>query len=208
MGLSCSVTEKYAVSVINTRAIYLYNITSGSDSEPSGPQITLEVGSTYIEQGATSDGGETVTITITKNVNGEIETVNSVDTNVVDVVYTITYSATDSSGNVGTTTRTVTIVDSTPVITLNGGDVTLERGVDTYVEQGATADTGDPIVISGNVNTNVVGTYTITYSATNSSGNVGTATRTVTVKDTIMPVLTLNSGGSSSFGTETRNCTC
>ena len=36
-----------------------------------------------------------------------------------------------------------------------------------------------PASVSGSVNANVVGTYTLTYTATDPSGNVGTAPRTL-----------------------------
>jgi hypothetical protein len=44
--------------------------------------------------------------------------------------------------------------------------------------------------VTGEVNTEAVGTYTLTYTATNILGEVGTATRTVAVVDTTPPVLT------------------
>ena len=47
------------------------------------------------------------------------------------------------------------------------------------------------IGVSGTVDENAVGSYTITYSATDSAGNKGTATRTVNVKDTTAPVITV-----------------
>ncbi|MFM8683289.1 MAG: immunoglobulin-like domain-containing protein, partial [Chthoniobacterales bacterium] len=55
-----------------------------------------------------------------------------------------------------------------------------------YSDAGATAfDVGDnaskAVTTSGSVNTSTVGTYTLTYTATDSKGNIGTATRTVTV---------------------------
>merc|ERR1712028_228493 len=46
---------------------------------------------------------------------------------------------------------------------------------------------------TGDVNTMVPGTYTITYSATDPSGNVATTeTRTVTIADTMAPVIVLS----------------
>ena len=56
-----------------------------------------------------------------------------------------------------------------------------------YVENGATAtddidgDLTGSILTSGNVNTDVVGTYSVTYAASDRAGNKGTATRTVKV---------------------------
>ena len=78
-----------------------------------------------------------------------------------------------------------------PVITVLGDNpVTLELG-DTYIDAGAEADGGETVSIDlGGLDTNVAGSYTITYSATDAAGNTGTATRTVNVVDTIAPVFT------------------
>ena len=79
-----------------------------------------------------------------------------------------------------------------PVITLNGSaTVTVERGT-TYSDAGATANGGETVTTDlGSLNTDVAGTYTITYSATDNSGNTGYANRTVNVVDTINPVVTV-----------------
>ena len=125
------------------------------------------------------------------NVDGDISDIGvsgTVDENAVGS-YTITYSATDSAGNKGATTRTVNVKDTTaPVITVIGDNPATRTG-STYIEDGAAAmdnvdgDISD-IGVSGTVDENAVGSYTITYSATDSAGNKGTATRTVNVKDT------------------------
>ena len=74
-----------------------------------------------------------------------------------------------------------------PVIILHG-DANMSLYVDrAYTEPGATAmddtdgDLTSSITISGDVNTSKVGTYTLTYSVSDSAGNVATATRTVHV---------------------------
>ena len=79
-----------------------------------------------------------------------------------------------------------------PVITVLGSNpVTVERG-DAYTDAGATADGGETVSTNlGGLNTNVVGTYTITYSATDASQNTGYATRTVNVVDTTNPVISV-----------------
>ena len=51
---------------------------------------------------------------------------------------------------------------------------------DHYVELGASADGGEEVTTSGTVNPFSAGTYTVTYTATDGAGNVGTATREVT----------------------------
>jgi hypothetical protein len=90
-------------------------------------------------------------------------------------------------------------VGSPPVIELNGSaTIFLECGVDSYEELGATAtddaDSAVQVVIdSSAVDPTALGTYTVTYDATDSDQNAATqVTRTVTVQDTTAPVITLN----------------
>ena len=109
--------------------------------------------------------------------------------------HAISLSVTDSGPKTGSETAYVDVVDTTPpVITLNGeAEVTLECGVDTYTELGASAydivDQNVSVVISGDaVDASTVGTYTVTYDAADASGNQATqVTRTVTVADTTPP---------------------
>ena len=87
-----------------------------------------------------------------------------------------------------------------PVITLLGeSDATHEQGT-VYTDAGATASDdvdGDvDVTVSGSVDEAVAGTYSVTYSASDSSGNSVSATRTVTVRDTIPPVVTLTGDAS------------
>ena len=78
-----------------------------------------------------------------------------------------------------------------PVITILGDNpATVELG-SSYTDAGATSDGGETVTSSGTVDTNTVGSYTITYSATDAAGNTSTATRTVNVVDTTAPVVTL-----------------
>ena len=77
-----------------------------------------------------------------------------------------------------------------PVITILGDNpATVELG-SAYTDAGATSDGGETVSSSGSVDTNTVGTYTITYSASDAAGNTSTATRTVNVVDTTLPVIT------------------
>jgi len=77
------------------------------------------------------------------------------------------------------------VVDTTaPVITVASGTDTVEQG-STWTDAGATADDDEAVTVSGTVDTSAVGTYTITYTATDGAGNTGTAIRTVNVVDTI-----------------------
>ena len=80
------------------------------------------------------------------------------------------------------------IYDATPpVITLTGDARIVLNVGETYTDQGATAadkldDNVPTPTASDTVDTGTAGTYTVTYSATDHAGNVGTATREVVVQ--------------------------
>ena len=108
-------------------------------------------------------------------VTNSIVTTGTVTEEVVES-YTLTYSATDSSGNVGTVQRIVNVVDTTsPIINITGDNpATITLGA-TYDDEGAIAtdnyDTGLTVVVGGDtVNTSTVGTYTITYHVSDTAG--------------------------------------
>ena len=64
-----------------------------------------------------------------------------------------------------------------------------------FTDPGATAndacDGSVPVTVSGTVNPNVVGTYTLSYTATDGT-NSSTVTRTVKIVSTIAPTITIN----------------
>ena len=101
------------------------------------------------------------------------------------------------SGNSAVTTRTVNVVDNIgPVITLNGINPQVIQLNSTYTEAGATAidnyDGSLSVNISGNVDTATPGTYTMTYSAEDNSGNLSSITRTIIVQNNVPPTITIN----------------
>ena len=164
-----------------------------SDNTPptltlNGPNpLTLECPGQYVGSGAvvSDDTDPNPTLTISGTVDAH--TLGN---------YTITYTATDASGNTATATRTVMMVDSTPpVITVIGASPLTVECHSSFTDSGATAVDACagsvPISVSGSVNVNVPGSYTITYFATDGNGNPATASRTVTVADTTPPVITV-----------------
>ena len=170
--------------------VLIDNISEDSTTPPDTvfPVITIlgdnpasvELGSTYSDAGATTNEG---TISVVSN---------NVDTNLVGS-YSVVYSATDTAGNTTTETRIVNVVDTTmPVITIVGDNpITVELGT-SYTDEGATASDLDAVTLttSSDVDTDTVGTYSVTYTATDASGNSVTATRIVNVVDTSAPTIT------------------
>ena len=109
-------------------------------------------------------------------------------------ITTITWTATDSSGNSSTVTSTVTIQDTTPpIITLNGANPqSIELG-QPYTELGAVCTdnidgTISPNIDSSNVDTSSIQSYQVRYDCADDSGNNAIQiTRTVTVQETVTP---------------------
>ena len=175
------------VDVVDTTALVITLV--------GGNPQTIEVGSPYVELGATAsdnyDGDITGSIIIDAT---------AVDTSVIGS-YSVTYDATDSSGNAAMQViRTVDVVDTTiPVITLVGANPQIIEVGSPYVELGATAldnydgDITASIVIDASaVDTAVTGSYSVSYDVTDANGNAATqVTRTVDVVDTTAPVITL-----------------
>ena len=108
-----------------------------------------------------------------------------------DNIYNVTIIASDdSSSNSESLAKafviTVTDVDDVaPVITLNGTNPVTVIQDDTYTDAGANAtddqDGSIGVTASGFVDTSTIDTYIITYTATDTAGNISTATRTVNV---------------------------
>lgn len=111
--------------------------------------------------------------------------------------YTLVYSAKDKWGNVAKATTKLTVIkDEAPVIT-GVENKTIEKG-DTFdpLEGVKVTDDNDKNIqsklkVSGEVNTNIAGDYKLSYSVTDSAGNISRAQRiiTVKVKDIEAPVI-------------------
>ncbi|MCM3728909.1 DUF5011 domain-containing protein [Neobacillus cucumis] len=137
-------------------------------------------------------------VTATDNVDGDI-TSSIVVTGSVDNkkpgVYLLTYSVKDSSGNITTVTRKVTVVDTVKPIINGVADKTINVGESFNALSGVTAtdnvdgDITSSIVVTGSIDNKKPGVYLLTYSVKDSSRNTTTVTRKITVLDTIKPII-------------------
>jgi hypothetical protein len=114
----------------------------------------------------------------------------------------ITYTATDGAGNSASLTQTVTVIDNTPptiaapanVLAATGAGATTCDAVVPDAQLGSpTASDNCSVAVTrtgvppGNIFP--VGTTTVTYTATDPSGNSTSATQTVTVNDNTPPTI-------------------
>jgi len=136
---------------------------------------SLAAGSIYVDSGATASDN------VDGDMTASIATVSNVNTTVVGS-YTVTYNVSDAAGNAATqVTRTVTVVDNiVPVITMLGTSPYSLAVGSIYVDSGATAsdnvdgDMTASIATVSNVDTAVVGSYTVTYNVSDAAGNAAT----------------------------------
>ena len=177
-----------------SRTIHVTDTTPPAIVLSGQTNMTIQVGSTYTEPGYTA------TDNYDSNITGSVTITGTVDTTTIDS-YTIQYDVSDSSGNkAATQTRTIHVTDDTPpIITLSGQtNMTIPVG-STYTEPGYTAtdrEDGDltgSVTVTGTVDVNMIGTYTLHYDVTDSSGNkAATQTRTIHVTDDTPPIITLS----------------
>ncbi|MCI9233540.1 MAG: DUF5011 domain-containing protein, partial [Bacilli bacterium] len=159
--------------------------------DKTAPTITVDSSITEnktILVEASKDGIYTIpTATVKDNFDENVTVSSNGTVNLKELNdYEIIYTATDEAGNTATIVLTVTVDDTkAPVITLNGDKEITTRYGSIYQDLGATAeDNLDEFVdvkVSYNIDTYKVGSYTVTYTATDKKGNKATATRTVNV---------------------------
>ena len=99
---------------------------------------------------------------------------------------TVTYSAVDSAGNTGTATQLVTVVDTTPPALTVPSDVNVVAAdydpVTVALGTATATDIFGPVAVANDAPaTFTVGTTLVTWTATDTNGNLSTATQNVTV---------------------------
>ncbi len=167
-------------------------------------KIKLLYGQQYVDLGATA----------VDNYDGEVEVIvnNPVVTTRIGI-YEVTYVAYDSSGNRGVAIRSVEVIDNiSPVITLIGDEVVNVEVYGKFEDDGALIEDnvdGTFVMLASSfaykdtdlnktipvdrIDTSKIGTYYAYYDYKDTAGNVGAGKiRTVIVKDSTPPVITLN----------------
>ena len=174
-------------------------------ADTTGPVVSLIGNSTtwfeatasttaYVDAGASAldsiEGAKTPSVTS-----------NTVNSHVVGV-YNVTWTASDSAGNTGSVMRVVQVIDTTPpTITLSDDStVVLEAVADAGYVEAAVPQTTDAaagtvdVVFTTNVEPALsnVGSFWSKWTATDAAGNSRSVSRTITVRDTTPPVITVH----------------
>ena len=178
------------VAVTVTRTVKVVDTTAPIITLNGDANVTHEAPAAYVEPNATW--------TDAVDGNGSLAPLGSVNVKAPGT-YVLSFSKTDAAGNAAAIlNRIVKVVDTTaPVVTLNGdANVTLEATNDSaYADAGATwSDTLDgngTLIGVGEVKLTTPATYSLVFTKKDVAGNSDSETRTVIVKDTTAPVITL-----------------
>ena len=160
--------------------------------------VSVEAGYGY------TDAGSTAFDQVDGFITQAIQVIGNVDTTVVGT-YVLKYVVEDFAGNVSDTVIRIVHVTSdvtAPILVLNGANQVSMEVYNSFVEPGFSAvdnpwglNLTDSVKITSTLDTAKLGTYSITYSVTDLSGNTTTLSRTIVVFDSTSPVLTLNVAG-------------
>lgn len=142
----------------------------------------------WFEWGTTTNyGSQTAPVAVGSGTNALALTTNLVGfTQGVTNHYRVV--ATNSAG----ITRGNDLAFGSPLVTLIGPANITNECHTVFTDPGANNSAGFPVTVSGNMNTNAPGSYTLIYTGTNSLGGLGTASRTVVVRDTLPPVIIMS----------------
>ena len=173
------------------------------------PQITLENSVITVNAESQDNTVDLGTVTASDLVDGSLvaSTTTPLNGTVATLAigqHTIVWQATDSSGNTATQEQIINVVDTTkPQITfsntvltvsaINASNNSVDLGTISASDavDGALNATPD-ISLNGSVATLSVGQHTITWQATDASGNTAIQKQTVNVVDTTKPQITLS----------------
>lgn len=180
-SITYTVTDSLGNATTITRKLECKDVVAPVLTLNDGDHLEIARGSTFKDPGATAlddvDGDLTASITVSGNIDTSVYGEQS-----------LTYSVTDSSGNISELQRNVVVKELTPPeLTLSGGSRIFVKLGDSYSEPGYSAtdnadgDLTSKVVVNGSVDTSKIGSYTITYTSTDSSNNVSTQKRTVYV---------------------------
>lgn len=200
-----SYTLRYDVSDIagNTATTVTRTVNVVLPPDTTKPVITLNGASSFsIEKGRTFiDPGATANDDRDGNISNRIAVTGTVNTS-TEGRYSLRYDVKDNAGNAATTVvRIVTVFSAAdtvkPVITLNGSALMNVVQNTAFNDPGASAsddkdgNISQRIVVTGSVNTAIVGSYVLRYDVKDNAGNAAnTVTRTVAVNRAVTTVST------------------
>eukprot|EP00730_Choanoeca_flexa_P001120 TRINITY_DN10485_c0_g3_i3.p1 TRINITY_DN10485_c0_g3~~TRINITY_DN10485_c0_g3_i3.p1 ORF type:complete len:1604 (+),score=383.94 TRINITY_DN10485_c0_g3_i3:647-4813(+) len=196
--LNYTATDAAGNVALASRSLVLQDTTPPTLTLQGPVTLDLAFRAVYVDPGYTVDDASQVTTTVQG-----VEQVNTASQGTDPGPFSITYRACDTGSLCTTKTRQVYFVDnSIPIITLKGGNP-ITKEVDThplaaFEDPGYSASDNvhgeitQHVVVSGRVDLNTVGQYTLEYNLGYNGETARTVTRTVNVQDSTRPTIRLN----------------
>ncbi|MBM2852544.1 MAG: uncharacterized protein HW420_1091 [Candidatus Nitrosotenuis sp.] len=183
--ITWTATDKYGNSVSNNQNVTIIDTTPPNLTAPA--DITVEA--TSISQNVVTLGEPKVSDLV-----GVDSITNDAPSAFAHGQITITWTAKDASGNTATATQIISVVDTIPPEITLSQDITMEAtGPSGTAVSIGSATANDVIGVESLTNDSPdvfnLGSTQITWTATDSSGNVSTATQNVTIVDTTAPTI-------------------
>ena len=202
-GSSDDIDQTYApdfdgVGIAGDWTLRIRDGAGGDTGTLNGWTLTINHGSTASPITAVSGSGDTYQVTVLATQDGTYNLdLASSGHGIVDAASNPLADTTPTGADHTYTVSTAIADAADPVIAVSGDTQVTVQVDDTYADAGAgCVDNSDPdptLVVDNSVNTSTAGTYTVTYTCTDASGNDATATRTVTVEapvqDTAAPTV-------------------
>ncbi len=190
--ITYTATDEAGNSSQLTRTVNVVDTTDPVITLNGSSPMQMYINSTFTDPGASCSDNYDTTCSITALGSVVVSTPGT---------YPITYQATDANGNTAQITRNVEVITGgIPIVSLVGANPQTIQVFGAYAELGASAIdledgalTNQVVIDASAINTNIVGTYSVTYRVTDSNGNLAsTQTRSVNVVDVIKPSIELN----------------
>lgn len=159
--------------------------------DQTAPVISLRGNQNVTTRACKSIGftqGAVATDIVDGNLTSEIQRFGGFDsTNAGN--YQVTYRVADQAGNEASVTQNITVLPDTtkPTISLNGNQTLQVSVFDDFQDPGVNAQDGcgalQGVQVRGRVNTDILGSYDLQYTAIDQNGNQRSVSRTVNVVD-------------------------
>lgn len=179
-AITYSVKDSYGNETTVVRSLVCQDIVAPTITLNVGDKLIIAEGSTFVDPGfiAIDD--------VDGDISANVITSGTINSSIYGKQY-LTYTVVDSSGNIYQAQRVVVVQEFTPPQLYLAGTCAFIRAGQPYVEPGYNAfddidgDVTADVMVTGVLDTNIVGIYPLTYTAVDSSLNVTTLTRTVYV---------------------------
>lgn len=179
-SITYSVKDSFGNETSVVRSLVCQDIVAPTITLNSGDKLIIAEGSEFIDPGFVAIDD------VDGDVSANVITTGSIDTTIYGKQY-LTYTVCDSSGNIYQAHRVIVVQEFTPPQLFLASTTAFVRAGEAFVESGYNAfddidgDVTSDVFVTGVLDINMPGIYTLTYTAIDSSMNMTSLNKTVYV---------------------------